>query len=189
MYLRQLGLDLCHVRCLQAFRAAFELELNLVALVQVLIAVACNGLVVYEHIFATRTRNETEAFGSVEPLHCTLFHGTDPFFYTNPQPGGHGTYIEVVCLKKNRNQGLRCTKAAISVSATGLYKRTLAKLQKPNNGVLSFDGTNILRSKNNCKTNLFLRNILKPGAPATESITKIGMLSPLLGRREATIHV
>jgi len=39
-------------------------------------------------------------------------------------------------------------------SATGLYKRTLAKLQKPNNGVLSFDDLNILRSQNNCKTNL-----------------------------------
>ena len=95
---RATPLDLCNVSCLQALRAAFKLELNLVALVQVLVPVTCDGFVVYEHIFATRTRNETEALGSVEPLYCTLFPGTDPFFYTNPQPGGHGTYIEVVCL-------------------------------------------------------------------------------------------
>jgi hypothetical protein len=94
------ALDFANVGCLETFWASLELELNLVTLVQILIAVTGNGLVVHEHVFATRTRNKPEAFGSVEPLYCTLFHGTDPFFYTNPQPGGHGAYIEVVCLYK-----------------------------------------------------------------------------------------
>jgi hypothetical protein len=49
-------------------------------------------------ILVTRTGNEPKALCTVKPLHCSLFHGTDPFFYTNPQPGGHGTYNAVECL-------------------------------------------------------------------------------------------
>ena len=55
-----------------------DLEVHLIAFVQGFVSLADDFLEVDEHIFARFTLNESEALGSVEPLHCPFFHGTDP---------------------------------------------------------------------------------------------------------------
>jgi hypothetical protein len=116
-------LDLGNVCGLQTLRAAFNFELHLIAFVQVSVTFTSDRLVVNEHIFTTRAGDKSETFGAIEPLHCALFHGTDPFFYTNPQPGGHGTYIEVVCFK----QKIAATALSFTIVAISILLRVCTK--------------------------------------------------------------
>ncbi len=68
------------VRRLEPLGPLFDVELNLIAFIQCFIPGADDRPEMDEHVFATRALNETEAFGSVEPLDCSFFHGTCPFF-------------------------------------------------------------------------------------------------------------
>jgi hypothetical protein len=68
--LRGLG----HVGCLEALRSLYDLERNLVALVQRLEAVSCNGRKVHEYVLAIVLRDKAEPLAIVEPLHYTVSH-------------------------------------------------------------------------------------------------------------------
>jgi hypothetical protein len=68
--------DFCRLGALGTLR---DLEADFVSFVQGLVPVSHNLAKVDEDIVARFTGDETVAFGSVEPLYCSLFHGTDPF--------------------------------------------------------------------------------------------------------------
>lgn len=72
-------LDLANVSGLKPLRTSLDVELYLVAFDQVLVAVAHERFVVDEHIFAATALNESEAFGSIEPLNDSFFHGKRTF--------------------------------------------------------------------------------------------------------------
>ena len=66
-----------HVLRLQTFRPLLDFELDLLSLIQRLVAVALNGGEMDEHILARLALNEAKTFLSVKPLHGTLLfaHG------------------------------------------------------------------------------------------------------------------
>src|SRR6516225_678398 len=66
-----------HVLRLQTFRPLLDFELDLLSLIQRLVAVALNGGEMDEHILARLALNKPKTFRSVEPLHGTLLfaHG------------------------------------------------------------------------------------------------------------------
>jgi hypothetical protein len=68
-----------HVNGLESLRSLFDVELHLIAFVETLIAVTNYCFIMDENIFAVTAGNETKTFGSIEPLDCSLFHGTNPF--------------------------------------------------------------------------------------------------------------
>jgi hypothetical protein len=71
--------------------------------------------------------NEAEAFGSVEPLHCPFFHGTDPFpIDTNPLPADTVIY-RPRCAKKQKKQPFRyCPWLRFPFESYGLVFWTLS---------------------------------------------------------------
>ena len=92
--------DLCDLRRLGALGTLRDFEANFVSLVQGLIPVSHNLAKVDEDIVARLTGDETVAFGSVEPLYCSLFHGTDPFKKkSHPQPADTATYLQKRALR------------------------------------------------------------------------------------------
>ena len=71
--------DRADIGRLKTFGALFDLELDLIAFIQIAVSFTDDGFVVHEHIFAIGTGNEAETFGSVELLDGSFFHGTHPF--------------------------------------------------------------------------------------------------------------
>src|SRR5450759_5102633 len=67
------------IRRLESFRTLLDIEFNLIAFVQALVAIACDRIKVDEHIIASAARNESETLCCVEPFDCSFFHGTNPF--------------------------------------------------------------------------------------------------------------
>jgi hypothetical protein len=61
-----------YVRCLEAFRALQQVELDSFALVESAIAVFLDGGEMNEHILARGPLDESVTFGSVKPLHCAF---------------------------------------------------------------------------------------------------------------------
>ena len=66
-------LETCDVGCLQALRAAGNLEFNSLTLIQRLVAVCLNRREVDENIFARLPLNEPISLAGIEPLHSSLF--------------------------------------------------------------------------------------------------------------------
>jgi hypothetical protein len=71
--------DFLNIRGLQALRSLLDIELHLIALVQRSVTFTPYRLEVDEHVLAVLTGDEAITLGSVEPFHCSLFHGTIPF--------------------------------------------------------------------------------------------------------------
>src|SRR5258708_24924063 len=69
-----------YVRCLEAFGALQQIELDGFALVESAIAVFLDGGEVDENIFTRGPLDKTVSFCPVEPLYCTLLsHKSTPF--------------------------------------------------------------------------------------------------------------
>jgi hypothetical protein len=64
-----------HIRGKRSFRSLFDLKLYAVALAKQCITRGTNGPVVDENVLAIEPLDEAIPFGTVEPLHCSLFHG------------------------------------------------------------------------------------------------------------------
>jgi hypothetical protein len=70
------SLDFADVRSLQTLRAFLNIELYGVTFIQVSVPFADNRFEVHKYILTAVARNEAITFGSIEPLDCSLLHGT-----------------------------------------------------------------------------------------------------------------
>ena len=73
------GLDAFYVLCLPAFRAFYNVELNLLTFLQAAETIRLNGGEVHEYIFTVLAADKSIALGIVEPLYCSCFHGVTVF--------------------------------------------------------------------------------------------------------------
>src|ERR1700759_2854882 len=69
-------LDCANVLCLPALGALHDVELNLLAFLQRPEAVALDGAVMHEDVFARGAAEKTKTLGVVKPLNCSVFHLT-----------------------------------------------------------------------------------------------------------------
>ena len=96
-----------YARGLQTFRPADNLEADDVAFVEGFVPVTDDFFEMHKDILASFACNKTEAFGSVEPLYCSFFHGTDPFNEYKSAAGGHGHRPSEVCQETKKKQPFR----------------------------------------------------------------------------------
>jgi hypothetical protein len=123
LWLRSPPAQTRHINSLKPLLTLLNIELHSFSLLQRFVPFTHNRFEVDKQIFTALASNEAVSLRVVEPLHCALFHGTDPFFYTNPQPGGHGTYIEVVCFK----QKIAATALSFTIVAISILLRVCTK--------------------------------------------------------------
>src|ERR1039457_6954408 len=68
------GLDAFNVLCLPAFGAFYDVELNLLSLLQAAETIRLDGGEVNKHVLAILTADKPIALGIVKPLYCSCFH-------------------------------------------------------------------------------------------------------------------
>lgn len=90
MCVQPVQLDSANADRAQPFRALGDIELHTVTVIEVLEPVTGDLSVMHKDILAVFTGNESKSFGSVEPLYCSLFHGTVPFMLYKSAAGGYG---------------------------------------------------------------------------------------------------
>lgn len=75
----QRSLDLMYVNGLESLGSTLDVKFHFIAFVKTFVTVSDDCFEMDEYVFAVATGNETKTFGSIEPLDCSLFHGTNPF--------------------------------------------------------------------------------------------------------------
>ena len=73
------GLERLHILGLPALGAFDHIELYLLTFLQAAESVRLNGREVYEYILAVLAADKSIAFGVIEPLYCSCFHGVALF--------------------------------------------------------------------------------------------------------------
>ena len=75
------GLDAFYVLCLPAFRAFYNVELNLLTFLQAFKAACLDGGEVNENVLAILAADKTVTLGIVKPLYCSCFHDGAVFLW------------------------------------------------------------------------------------------------------------
>src|SRR5216684_2203373 len=76
-------LDSLNVLSLPALRALGHVELHGLPLLEAAESASLNSGEMHEYILPILTADEAIAFGVVNPLHCSLFHGYSYFLFVN----------------------------------------------------------------------------------------------------------
>ena len=76
-------LERLHILGLPAFRAFDHIELYLLTFLQAAESTRLNSREVYEYILTVLAADKSIAFGVIEPLYCSCFHGVALFLFVD----------------------------------------------------------------------------------------------------------